>query len=173
MVRVVDLMESDMRKFLEDSARKGVQNNTENGRCIQCGMCCPDILPVTEDELIVIKGYITQNDVIPIRQIKFDSDGHPAEVNLECPFRDDKNKKCLIYPVRPRICRIFICSQTPEVIAQNQIDCAKHRRKSLFVSFHITFLDDAVFAHIYNNHPDFKNTAITFASFEIINDAEE
>lgn len=30
---------------------------------------------------------------------------------LSCPFRDDKNKKCQIYEVRPYICRVFKCDQ--------------------------------------------------------------
>jgi len=170
MALVSELSESEMMKYIEDKVKRDMTNYTEKGHCIQCGMCCPDILPVTESELIAIKSYITENNISPIRHIEFDKDGQPINVNLACPFRDDMNKVCLIYPVRPLICHLFICSQTPELIAKNQIYCAKHRKKSLCVSFHETFLRDSIFAQIYASDPIFKNTAINHITFEIVED---
>ena len=33
-------------------------------------------------------------------------------VDLTCPFRNEETKRCEVYPVRPLICRAFICSRT-------------------------------------------------------------
>lgn len=33
-------------------------------------------------------------------------------VDLTCPFRNETTKRCEVYPVRPLICRAFICSRT-------------------------------------------------------------
>ena len=31
-------------------------------------------------------------------------------IDLTCPFRNNKERKCDIYEVRPKICRSFICN---------------------------------------------------------------
>ena len=139
---------------------------TLNGHCSRCGGCCPDILPVTVSEVIVIKKYITARNITPIRQIEFDSDSAPKDIRLQCPFSDEAHKKCLIYQVRPEICRTFICSQTPEVIAQNQIDLSIHRKGAIFVSMHITFLDDRIFTQLYQNQAEWKNREIAYVKFK-------
>ena len=33
-------------------------------------------------------------------------------VDMNCPFRNETTKRCEVYPVRPLICRAFICSRT-------------------------------------------------------------
>jgi Fe-S-cluster containining protein len=42
-------------------------------------------------------------------------------VDMTCPFRDERNKKCLIYEIRPEICRVFQCNQERDVIVANKM----------------------------------------------------
>ena len=46
-------------------------------------------------------------------------------VDMTCPFRDEENKKCLIYEIRPEICRQFMCNHTKEDIVARKIDFHK------------------------------------------------
>lgn len=73
-----------------------VFNIPRHEKCTNCGRCC-GVIPATVPEVNAIRNYIAVNGITPIRH----GDG------VTCPFRDDKNKKCLIYPVRPVICRLF------------------------------------------------------------------
>lgn len=96
---------------LSDVARemeKGVFDFTDNGRCIQCGSCCSDLLPMTEKEIKVIKEYVRKNDIKESMHMCLLAEPH---FDLTCPFLDtSKDKeKCKIYEVRPRVCRDFIC----------------------------------------------------------------
>ena len=70
-------------------------NIPEHKNCTNCGKCC-GIIPATNKEVETIRKYIAENDIKPIK-------GDMAT----CPFRDEVKKKCLIYPVRPLICRLF------------------------------------------------------------------
>lgn len=82
---------------------------TCNGTCSQCGNCCPNILPVTEKEIKRIHAYIKQHNIKPhVIGIPLAN----TTVDVTCPFlrMDRKTERCSIYPVRPSICRCFICS---------------------------------------------------------------
>lgn len=85
------------------------RNRCKDGKCSQCGECCSDLLPLSTDEIKRIKAYMKAHTVkmhhrnFPIMQNQF--------VDLTCPFRNDAEKKCEIYEVRPMICRCFICSK--------------------------------------------------------------
>lgn len=89
---------------------QGVHDFTKNGKCSQCGQCCSDILPLSKDEIKKIRRYIRDNEIKehvhrpPVNTPTFD---------ITCPFRNDAEKKCDIYKVRPMICKQFICNKPP------------------------------------------------------------
>ena len=74
--------------------------------CKDCGKCCGPV-PITEDDVKEIGEYIKENK-IKVRKVD--------PLSLNCIFRDEKSKKCLIYPVRPLICRLFRCDN-PVLVA--------------------------------------------------------
>ena len=77
----------------------GVTDFTENGKCSNCGQCCSDILPVSESEIRTIRKYIKRHN---IREAKFVVGPLANQaINLVCPFRNEKDRKCNIYEVRP------------------------------------------------------------------------
>lgn len=72
-----------------------VYNIPKHKNCTNCGRCC-GLIPVMPDELKQIRDYVAK---YKIKAVNIHS--------ITCPFRDDKKKICLIYPVRPIICRLM------------------------------------------------------------------
>lgn len=89
--------------------KHGVYDFTKDGKCIECGNCCSRYLALSQKEINTIRRYIEKHH---IKQVK-----HGVLVTALpiydacCPFLDDKREKhkCLIYEVRPEICRYFKC----------------------------------------------------------------
>lgn len=88
--------------------KNGTYDMTIDGKCSQCGACCSRCLPLSSKEIITIKQYIKAHNIKPYRHLFPVS---KEAYDLTCPFMDDSKlkEKCRIYPVRPEICRQFIC----------------------------------------------------------------
>lgn len=112
----------EMTSFLE-YVGKGMEDNlynyTENGKCSGCGNCCSDLLPMSQKEVDVIRRYIKKHKIKECKHLL--PVAKPA-LDMTCPFldTDKKSEKCRIYPVRPEICKQFICDNEQR---------AKHNRK--------------------------------------------
>ncbi len=89
---------------------------TVNGKCSQCGACCSDILPIRKDEIEKIKEYIKKH------KIKEQRHNAMLGADMTCPFRNESHRKCLIYEVRPWICRQFMCNHTMKDIMKAKFD---------------------------------------------------
>lgn len=88
--------------------QSGVFDKTNHGECSQCGACCSNALPMSKEEIGKIRKYIKENNIKEYKRV------FPLKnptINMTCPFMDDskQKEKCRIYPVRPEICRQFIC----------------------------------------------------------------
>ena len=75
-----------------------------NGTCSKCGNCCTNFLPVTKKEVSKIKQYVQTHNIQPENR-KFGNN-----IIMQCPFLNQKTKKCNIYESRPFVCRDFLCS---------------------------------------------------------------
>lgn len=97
-------------KFEEyQRTEKKVVDLTDNGKCVGCGNCCSNRLPLSNKEKIVIRNYIKKHNIKPQIHCVPLAD---KIVDLTCPFmRNFGNKRCVIYDVRPRVCREFLCSE--------------------------------------------------------------
>lgn len=73
---------------------KGVTDLTHNGICSNCGGCCSNLIPVSESDKSKIIKYVRKHHIQDMRR------SLPAEVSIDmrCPFRDESNQKCVIYP---------------------------------------------------------------------------
>ena len=92
-----------------------ITNFTSGGQCSNCGACCSNYLPVSESDLKKIRKYVETHNIHDMRSEL------PAQViDMRCPFRDEKKSKCVIYPVRPQICRSFICNMEEKDIVRNK-----------------------------------------------------
>ena len=97
-------------------------NYTVNNQCSNCGECCSNTLPLSEGEVKTIKNYIKRHN------IKEQRHNYMVGVDMTCPFRDEANRKCLIYNVRPQICRQFQCNHKKEDIMKSKMDLHKINR---------------------------------------------
>lgn len=93
-------------------------HNCKNGKCSNCGECCGSGLPITLEEVGIIKKYIKEHNIKP-EPLVIERDGQKG-FNGMCCFLDQKTNKCKIYEVRPWICRVFQCDQSEEVTANNR-----------------------------------------------------
>lgn len=88
----------------------GIRDFSQHGVCSNCGSCCGNILPVSKNEIKKIRKYISKHNIT--EQVHT----MPPAVqlyDLVCPFRNEAERKCMIYPVRPSICREFFCGGDP------------------------------------------------------------
>ncbi len=70
-------------------------NIPKHENCVNCGACC-GIIPATQEEVKEIQKYMGVHHIKPNR------------INsITCPFRNEVEKRCDIYPVRPLVCRLF------------------------------------------------------------------
>lgn len=90
---------------------------TVQGKCSGCGACCTDFLPVSEAEILQIRGYVKKNG---IKAHTVASVVLMESLDMTCPFRNNAEQKCDIYRVRPQICRSFMCNYTPGDIVRNR-----------------------------------------------------
>jgi Fe-S-cluster containining protein len=98
-----------------------ITNYTQNNQCSNCGECCTAILPMNQQEINRIKHFVKKHGIKEHR--------HSAliQYDMTCPFRDDSEKKCAIYQVRPDICRKFICNQSVDQIQRNRSEVYRTR----------------------------------------------
>ena len=82
-------------------------DNSICGKCSCCGECCSNILPINQEEANIIKNYVIENNIKPQKQMII------MQNRLCCPYYD--GKKCLIYEVRPLICKLFYCYKKPSI----------------------------------------------------------
>lgn len=101
-----EYMEVGTIQQIKEDMENGVYDFTVNGECSGCGNCCSNYLPISSKEIKEIKRYIKKHKIK--EQKRFLPIADPA-MDLTCPFRSEKEQKCLIYSVRPQICRSFRC----------------------------------------------------------------
>jgi len=126
---------------------------TVNGVCSNCNKCCMEYVAINKREIKEIKEYIKKNNVGKINH--YDKAGRFRKI---CPFRDDENEKCTIYPVRPLLCRIWMCDidfnkehgYEKEVaeIFESQYNIRDRQKKS----FHELFYNDLDWEIQYNKN---------------------
>lgn len=113
-----------MFKFgtLAEAKSSVVTNLTVKGECSNCGSCCSNTLPISSKEAKTIERYIRKHGIKEQKRVLPTADDY---VDMSCPFRSEMEKKCLIYSVRPAVCREFRCDQSPEKISANKRMFAK------------------------------------------------
>lgn len=101
MPSVISALEA-VKRGMEDN----IYNFTKDGKCSCCGNCCSNLLPMSQKEVEVIHRYIKKHG---IKECKHLLPVATPVIDMTCPFRDNDNKICTIYEVRPEICKQFIC----------------------------------------------------------------
>lgn len=114
--------------------KAGVFDYTKNGECSNCGNCCSDFLPISPEEIRRIEKYIKKHGIK--EQKHFLPTAIVPMVDMVCPFRSNAERKCVIYEVRPAICRDFRCDKP-----RKQIEADKAMYHGLYAphSMRMTF----------------------------------
>lgn len=104
----------------------GIYDFTKDGECSGCGSCCSNLLPISRKEVKEIHRYMKKHNIKAYKNnpptVK------PIEIDMTCPFLDGSKdcEKCMIYIVRPMICRDFKCDNPRKKIYANK--SRYHRR---------------------------------------------
>jgi Fe-S-cluster containining protein len=102
-----------------DEMKRGCKDFTNNGKCSNCGGCCSRLLWLSTKEIQTIREYIAKHKIQTVKRLL--PVNNPI-MDLQCPFRDDEHRKCLIYPVRPRICKYFKCSNVKRGATKKEME---------------------------------------------------
>lgn len=94
-----------------------IDNYTKNGKCSGCGNCCSGILPLSKAEIKRIHEYMKKHE---IKEHHSGVAMMTGKIDGTCPFRDDVNRKCDIYAIRPEICRSFVCNKTEKDVLRDR-----------------------------------------------------
>lgn len=110
----------------KEDVEHGNYDNTINGVCSECGECCSNRLPMSQKEINQIKIYIKEHNIVEQKHGVFAL--AKASIDLTCPFLDDTKKihKCTIYPVRPQVCKEYICSSGKRFVPSSLVLDGKH-----------------------------------------------
>lgn len=97
------LVKTNVIEILKNIAEGNVEivDNSVCGNCSKCGECCTNFLPVSQKEVEKIQKYVIEHKIRPQKQMLV------MQNRLSCPYYD--GKKCLVYEVRPLICKEFYC----------------------------------------------------------------
>lgn len=100
---------NDRRAALSALKDMSLVDCSKNGKCTGCGECCSNLLPMTMEEIDRIGKYIYYKKIEAVNHKPAFIVGEI--VDMCCPFLDTTkpDHKCLIYDVRPEICRDFFC----------------------------------------------------------------
>ena len=98
---------TNLQEIIKDLIEGNVHitDNSVCGKCSKCGECCSNFLPISQNEADTIQKYVIEHKIRPQRQLLV------MENRLSCPYYD--GKKCLIYEIRPLICKEFYCYKKP------------------------------------------------------------
>lgn len=114
----------NLNQLLQDM-KSGVYNFTKNGNCISCGNCCTALLPMTKAELKTIERFVKRKHL--------QLEKHPrVNFDLTCPFRDNEKRICMIYEIRPQICRDFKCDKPQKKIDETKENYEYDNRFSIY-----------------------------------------
>lgn len=101
-------VEAIKKAVLENGKNKQIDiHETPKGECSRCGQCCAFTIPYTQDELDIVKNYVKKHNIKRVDNRLSITD---KTFMADCCFCDKKNHKCLIYEVRPYVCKQFRCS---------------------------------------------------------------
>lgn len=103
------LVKTNVIEILKNIAEGNTEiiDNSVCGNCSKCGECCTNFLPVSQKEVEKIQKYVIEHKIRPQKQMLV------MQNRLSCPYYD--GKKCLVYEVRPLICKEFYCYKKPSI----------------------------------------------------------
>src|SRR5699024_5653440 len=84
MIGTIEQMIKDMKH--------GVYDFTKDGKCSQCGACCSDLLPISENEYRRIKRYIKKHNIKEQKHTAPAVLVEQPKLDLTCQFLNENKK---------------------------------------------------------------------------------
>ena len=63
------------------------ENNTCNGKCIKCGECCSNVLPLDQEDADRIQEYVFEHNIFPQKHMLV------MRHKLQCPYYQGGEKR--------------------------------------------------------------------------------
>lgn len=124
---------------------QNLKDMTCNGNCSRCGSCCGMFIPFTDGELKVIKEYVKKHNIQPYDRMN----KLTGQFSAHCCFYDENKKECRIYPVRPYVCRDFICSRKNWKEYRDKYELRGKYNSSLSKKTTMASFDDLIYGDYY------------------------
>lgn len=93
------------KKHEMTSALQEIYSAIPGGTCNGCASCCTESVQAFYVEFLSILDYLEKNKIDYKERIESHYFNELIQ-NQNCPFLDER-KQCMIYPVRPLVCRLF------------------------------------------------------------------
>lgn len=97
----------EMAEAIASERREVTDFISAGRRCRGCGECCGRFLPLLPGEAATIARWASAHGISPHRPR-----GGTQAVDLMCPWLSD-SCECMVYDVRPLVCRLFSCDKRP------------------------------------------------------------
>ena len=120
---------SSVGEFLQHQIN-GKVVDLKNPNCNNCNECCSLLSMITPEEYNFYLKYFSTDkkgrEIFKQGVTRWVEVGRRSNsFNMMCPFIS-KTKRCLIYPIRPRICKEFHCSPSLNKLDKSSIENSKH-----------------------------------------------
>ena len=134
---------------------KGSIKLSQDGSCNNCNECCSILSPVTSEELKILKRLFTKK--IEKNYIKYIEKHRLIGLVAVCPFSCYETKRCLIYHLRPTVCKKYHCN--PDYSIPPKMDDFSKMKGRFRYIYEILPNNDLVekFAEITNKVIDIKS----------------
>ncbi len=117
-----------------------VNNCNEKNRCTRCGKCCTDFAFISDGEIAMIKPYLRAHPEVKEHWAKPIN----GKIAILCPFYNQEERKCDIYKVRPKICKLFKCNRGEGFLIEmkKQFTADKYHNVADILSWHKIFFNN-------------------------------
>lgn len=148
-----ELFQDDQYEYQLES----LYTSIPGGSCNGCAKCCTESVHTFYVEFIQIYTYLKANNLL--KDILKRVENHYFEELIEaqdCPFLDEE-KKCMIYPVRPLVCRLFgYASKQEHEQNYNLVHDQNLAADQYFFDTYNVHIGDSVLNHKIEYCEDFK-----------------
>lgn len=100
----------------------------KNPNCNNCNECCSALTIITTEEFEFYKKHFRSKGKNLFKECMkkhIEKEVKNNAINLTCPF-SSKTKRCLIYNIRPRVCKEFHCSPTLNKLNIAEVSSVEH-----------------------------------------------
>lgn len=131
-----------MNISINELSNNSIKDKTCNGQCSRCGDCCGLFIPLNDDEIKIIKDYVSKHNIQPVNRFVNN------QIEARCCFYNEKEHKCNIYEVRPSVCKDFSCNHKDWLKRRDQYESRSKYNSTLSSKLNIATFDDLIYGDV-------------------------